>query len=304
MDVVLQQLVNAITLSAMYALIAVGVTLFFGVLGIVNLAHGDIAMLGVFMSLAAYRVALLIPGIDPITAGIIGAFCGTTISAVAGWLMYQIAFRPLSSAPPIIGLIASVGAGFTIRESILNFYPDGRNPQQFPEIVPVKAWLFGDTVILQTQVLILVVSIVSVICLATLIERTRLGRAMRAIVNNPEMAKLLGVPVNVVIGVAFLLGSALAGVAGVLNGLYYNVIQFDMGLSLTTKGFTAAVIGGLGSMYGALVGAVIVGIIEAFTAGFLPDGSAYKEIAIFLTLSAILIIRPTGIIKQQSSEKV
>ncbi len=127
---------------------------------------------------------------------------------------------------------------------------------------------------------------------------------MRAIVNNPEMAKLLGVPVSAVVGMAFLIGSFLAGVAGVLNGIDYHVIQFDMGLSLTLKGFTAAVIGGLGSMYGALVGAVIVGIIEAFTAGFLPDGSAYKEIAIFITLSAILIFRPTGIIKQKSADKV
>ncbi len=135
-------------------------------------------MLGVFMSLSVYRLVLVIPGIDPITAGVLGFAGGTIISAAAGWLMYRVAFKPLSGTPPIIGLIASVGAGFTIRESVLNFFPDGRNSQQVPDVLPVKTWVFGSTIILNSQILIVIVSVISVVCLAVLIERTKLEAAL------------------------------------------------------------------------------------------------------------------------------
>lgn len=301
---ILQQLANALTLTAIYALIAVGVTLFFGVVGIVNLAHGDVAMIGAFAGLGAYQLIGSISGITPPVVAILAFSAAILTSAVLGWAMYQLAFRPLQHAPPIIGLLASIGVGFVIRESVLNFYPDGRNPQPYPSMMPVTTWELGDVFLLSTQVFIVVSSIVLVIALAALIERTRLGRAMRSIVNSKEVSRLLGVRVNLTIAVTFVVGAALAGFAGVINGLYYSIVQSDMGISLTVKGFTAAVIGGLGNMYGALLGALVVGLIEAFVAGFIPQGGAYKEIAVFLTLILILLVRPSGLIREKFAEKV
>lgn len=304
-DVVAQQLINAVTLSAMYALIALGVSLFFGTIGVVNLAHGDVSMIGAFAGLAAFRfIESTLGRHSLVTAALIAFFFATLASMLVGWAINRLAFKPLRGAPPIIGLLSSIGVGFVLRESVLNFFPDGRNPQPFPSLIPASLYQFSGVIVQTKQIVIVGGSIALVMLLSTLIEGTRFGRSMRSIVNNQEVSKLLGVKVEGVIARTFVLGSALAGIAGALNAVYYNIIQFDMGLLLTVKGFTAAVIGGLGNVYGAVVGAFLVGIIEAFTAGFLPDGSAYKDIAVFGTLTLVLIFRPEGILSLKGAEKV
>jgi branched-chain amino acid transport system permease protein len=311
LDLVLQQLVNALALSAIYGLIAIGISLFFGVIGIVNLAHGDIATLGVFAALAIFQFALgggaddigtVAPGIAAANLGALIA--GLAAAALGGTLFYLFAFRPLRGAPPIIGLLCSVGVGFMIRESILNFYPGGRNPQPFPAIIPPDLIEAHGVIIQYKHLIVIGAALLVMFALAYCVERTRFGRAMRSILDSRDVALSLGVPVAKVTVAVFALGSALAGLAGLMNALYYNLVQSDMGTMLTVKGFTAAVIGGLGNIYGALLGALMVGLIEAVTAGFVPDGSAYKDVAVFAILILVLMLRPNGLVGRPASERV
>jgi len=310
-ELILQHAVNALALSAIYALIAIGISLFFGVIGIVNLAHGEIATLGVFVSLAVFQLLLGGGAVDITTvsfsvaaANLAALAAGIAGAAVGGLFFYRLAFYPLRDAPPIIGLLCSVGVGFIIRESILNFYPDGRNPQPFPAIIPPDLIQIGGVIIQYKHIVVIGVAVLTMLLLAYCVERTKFGRAMRSVLNDREVARSLGVSVIAVTVAVFALGSAVAGLAGVMNALYYNIVQSDMGTLLTVKGFTAAVIGGLGNFYGALLGALLVGFIEALTSGFLPSGSAYKDIAVFGVLIAILVVRPNGLIGRPISERV
>lgn len=301
---IVQQLVNGLTLTAIYALIAVGVSLFFGAIGIVNLAHGDVAAFGAFAGLAVQQFLGGPTGpLNPTLATILAIPVGVVVGALVGWGLYRFAFRPLGDSPAVVGLLAAIAAGFVIRESIFNFYPGGRNPQPFESAIPVALIEFEGVFVLAKQLFVIGAAVVTAIWLAWVIQRTRFGRTVRSIVNNREVARTLGVPVDKTLAKTFLLGGALAGVAGVLNGTYYNLLQFDMGILLTIKGFTAAIIGGLGNIYGALVGALIVGMIEALTAGLIPHGNAYKEAVVFGALILILVVKPQGILGHGTVQK-
>lgn len=306
MDLFLQYLVNALTLSAIYALIAIGISLFFGIVGIVNLAHGDIAAAGVFAALAVFSMLFTDANADaPSTIQSVAAILGGTAGAVAiGVVFYLVALKPLTGAPPIIGLLSSVGAGFVIREAILNFYPNGRNPQSFPSIIPPKSFDVAGVFIDLKQIVLVVTTALLVVSLSYVVEKTRLGRATRSILNNREVAMSLGVPVLKVTLAMFVIGAGLAGIAGLLNACYYNVVQSDMGVLLTVKGFTAAVVGGLGNIYGALLGAFLIGLIEAMASGYIPDGSAYKDVAVFAVLIVVLIARPHGLLGRPGGDRV
>ena len=297
-----QQFVNGLTLAAIYALIAVGVSLFFGAIGIVNLAHGDVATFAVFSAVAAQK--MLEASLGPAAASILSVPVGVGVGAMVGWGLFRFAFRPLGEAPPVIGLLAAIASGFIIREAIFNFFPGGRNPQPFNSAVPNEVIEVSGVFVMLTQLVVVGTALGLVIWLAAIIQRTQFGRAVRSLVNNREVARTLGVPIDRTLAVTFLLGGALAGVAGVLNGMYYGIVQFDMGVLLTIKGFVAAVIGGLGNIYGALVGALIIGLLEAFTAGFLPNGNAYKDVVVFGSLILILLLRPEGILGTRSAKKV
>ena len=299
-----QQAINGLTLAAIYALIAVGISLFFGALGVVNLAHGDVAAFAAFGALAAQKFLSAPFGpLDPVSAAIVSVPVGVTVGAIIGWGLYRFAFRPLGEAPAVIGLLAAIAAGFVIREAIFNFFPSGRNPQTFVSPIPILTLEFGGVFLMLTQGFVILTALGLVIVLAGIIQGTQFGRAIRSLVNNREAAQTLGVPTDRTLSRTFLLGGALAGVAGVLNGANYGIIQFDMGIMLTIKGFVAAVIGGLGNIYGALIGALIVGLLEAFTAGFIPKGNAYKEVAVFGALILILLMRPEGILGHGSTQK-
>jgi branched-chain amino acid transport system permease protein len=298
LDEILQQLVNGLTLAAIYGLIAVGVSLFFGAIGVVNLAHGDVATFAAFSSIAVQK--LLEAYLGSALASLLSIPAGIGVGALVGWGLYRFAFRPLSEAPPVIGLLAAISTGFIIRESIFNFFPGGRNPQPFPSAIPDLVVEVGGVFVMLKQLIVVAL----VIWLAAVIQRTWFGRAMRSLVNNKEATQTVGVPMDRTLTKTFLLGGGLAGVAGVLNGIYYGIVQFDMGVLLTIKGFVAAVIGGLGNVYGALVGALIVGLLEALTAGLLPKGNAYKDVVVFAALIIILLFRPQGILGAVSAKKV
>jgi branched-chain amino acid transport system permease protein len=299
---ILQQLVNGLTLAAIYALIAVGVSLFFGAVGIVNLAHGDVAAFAAFSAITAQKALAIY--FAPLLASLMAVPVGVGAGAAVGWLLYRLAFRPLGDAPPVIGLLAAIASGFIIRESVFNFFPGGRNPQPFSSAIPAVVFEFSGVFVLLKQFVVVVTAVGLVVWLAATIQRTKFGRAVRSLANNREATETLGVPVDRTLATTFLLGGGLAGVAGVLNGIYYGLVQFDMGVLLTIKGFVAAVIGGLGNVYGALIGALIIGLLEAFTAGLIPRGNAYKDVVVFGALILILIFRPEGILAALSSKKV
>ena len=299
---ILQQLVNGLTLAAIYALIAVGVSLFFGAIGVVNLAHGDVAAFAAFSAIASQKALAVY--VTPLLASLLAMPVGVGAGAGVGWLLYRLAFRPLGDAPPVIGLLAAIASGFIIRESVFNFFPGGRNPLPFSSAIPNVVFEFSGVFVLLKQFVVVATATGLVVGLAATIQRTKFGRAVRSLANNREATETLGVPVDRTLAMTFLLGGGLAGVAGVLNGIYYGLIQFDMGVLLTIKGFVAAVIGGLGNIYGALIGALIIGLLEAFTAGLIPKGNAYKDVVVFGALILILICRPEGILTAGSAKKV
>jgi len=299
---ILQQLVNGLTLAAIYALIAVGVSLFFGAIGVVNLAHGDVAAFAAFSAIASQKALAVY--VTPLLASLLAIPVGVGAGAGVGWFLYRLAFRPLGDAPPVIGLLAAIASGFIIRESVFNFFPGGRNPLPFSSAIPNVVFEFSGIFVLLKQFVVVATATGLVVGLAATIQRTKFGRAVRSLANSREVTETLGVPVDRTLAMTFLLGGGLAGVAGVLNGIYYGLVQFDMGVLLTIKGFVAAVIGGLGNIYGALIGALIIGLLEAFTAGLIPKGNAYKDVVVFGALILILICRPEGILAAVSAKKV
>jgi branched-chain amino acid transport system permease protein len=290
-----QQLVNAATIGGMYTLVAVGFTLFFGVLGLINFAHGEVFMLGAFAALVTARVLLGI-GVSSswvlVTAMFVVAsiFCG-----IVGALIERLAFRPVRGSPMLIMLITSLGVSFLLRESVKEFFPEGANPLAFPSPFAMNTIQIGAVIVNYTQIALIGASIALVAGLYLLVERTWFGRSMRATAEDMDAARMMGVNIDHVIRNAFFLGSALGGIAGVMNGLYYLSIRFDMGWVMSVKGFTAAVLGGLGNVYGAAAGGYALALLEVLIVAVVPQGSEYKDVLVFLVLILTLVFRPTGI---------
>jgi branched-chain amino acid transport system permease protein len=290
-----QQLVNAATIGGMYTLVAVGFTLFFGVLGLINFAHGEVFMLGAFAALVAARILLdagLSSGWLLVLVMFIFAsmFCG-----IIGVLTERLAYKPVRRSPMLVMLITSLGVSFLMRESVKEFFPDGANPLSFPSPYVSETVHIGAVVINYTQIALIGASLVLVGALYLLVERTWFGKSMRATAEDRDAARMMGVNIDRIIRNAFLLGSALGGIAGVMNGLYYLSIRFDMGWVMAIKGFTAAVLGGLGNIYGAAAGGYALALLEVLIVALVPQGSQYKDVFVFLVLILVLVFRPTGI---------
>lgn len=303
---ILAQILNGLLLASMYALMAIGFTLFFGVLDLVNFAHGEMAMLGVFFSMALVSIFL---GSAGATSGSLAAVWLLCLAAVVlvgavGVLMDRIALRRLRAAPPLLMLLATVGVGIMLRETVRLFYPAGSNPQIFPEMFPKGAWYLGSLAVPYDAGAILVIAGLVIVLTDRFITRTRLGATIRATAQDREAAMMMGIDLNVTIAVTFLLGSALGAIAGVLNGAYYGVVRYDMGLLLAIKGFSAAVVGGLGSFYGALLGSVVLALVETGVTAYVPMGSQLRDVFSFTVVIAFLIFRPTGILGEPLVQKV
>jgi branched-chain amino acid transport system permease protein len=295
MEIWAQQLVNAATIGGMYTLVAVGFTLFFGVLGLINFAHGEVFMLGAFAALVAARVLLgagLTSGWVLVLVMFVFAslFCGAI-----GVLTERFAYKPVRRAPMLIMLITSLGVSFLMRESVKEFFPDGANPLSFPSPYVAGTVHVGAVVINYTQIALIIASLLLVGLLYFLVEQTWFGKSMRATAEDRDAARMMGVDIDRIIRNAFFLGSALGGIAGVMNGLYYLSIRFDMGWVMAIKGFTAAVLGGLGNVYGAAAGGYALGLLEVLIVALVPQGSQYKDVFVFLVLILVLVFRPTGI---------
>jgi len=290
-----QQIVNAATIGGMYTLVAVGFTLFFGVLGLINFAHGEVFMIGAFVALFTAQILQsfgLAPGWIMVAAMFVSAslFCG-----VLGMLTERLAYKPVRRSPMLVMLITSLGVSFLMRESVKEFYPDGANPLAFPSPYAADSIQIGGVFVNYTQIALVALSIALVGGLYFLVERTWFGRSMRATAEDRDASLMMGVNINSVIRNSFFLGSTLGGIAGVMNGLYYLSIRFDMGWVMAIKGFTAAVLGGLGNVYGAAVGGYLLALLEVLIVAFVPQGSQYKDVFVFLILILLLVFRPSGI---------
>ncbi|SDS47808.1 branched-chain amino acid ABC transporter permease [Bradyrhizobium canariense] len=292
-----QQLVNAAVLGSMYALIAVGFTLYFGVLNLINLAHGAIYMIGAFVALSAFRWGQKFELPLPVLL-ILVSIIAVVFSGLIGMIVEKIAVKPLRRAPPLVFLITSIAVYLVLEEMVLLFYPDGGNPQVFPDPFGQKTFAIGTTIVGYVQVFLVSVAVLSIATLHLIITRTELGRAIRAVTADATGALMMGIDVDGTISRTFFIGSGLAALGGIMEGMNFGAVMFNMGFIAAIKGFTAAVIGGLGNVYGALVGGYLLGLMEVFTSAYVPSGSAYKNIITFGVLILCLVFRPNGLLSR------
>ena len=296
MDIWIQQLVNALTIGGMYTLVAVGFTIFFGVLRLINFAHGEIFMFGAFAALATSVLLASVGIVSPIIVLPVMSLAGVVISAALGVVLERAAFKPLRGLPPLLMLVTSLAVGITVREAVKELYPQGANPQRFFSPYAQDAFSIGGVTLSNTQIGLILFSFALVYGLHLLVTRTWMGRAMRATSEDQDAARMMGIDVDAVIRNTFIIGSALGAAAGVMNGLYYQSIKFDMGWVMGVKGFTAAVIGGLGNVYGAILGGYVLALFEVLVVALVPNGSHYKDVFVFMILIGILVFRPSGIL--------
>jgi len=308
MDTFIQQILNGLVLGSMYALVALGYTMVYGVLNLINFAHGDVLMIGAMIGLSILNLlgvyAPGLPGYLQLGIAIIGAIPACMIVNI---LIERIAYRRLRNAPRLAPLITAIGVSYLLQTFAMMIW--GRNPLPFPQLLPTEPIMVGGAVITVTQVLLLVLAAVSMFGLVMLVERTRMGRAMRAVAENPRVAGLMGVDSNRIIVATFAIGAALAAVAGVMWGANYASIQFAMGFMPGLKAFCAAVLGGIGNIYGAMIGGIVLGIIESLGAGYIGDltggflGSHYQDIFAFIVLILVLTVRPSGIMGERVADR-
>ncbi|MCP4330235.1 MAG: branched-chain amino acid ABC transporter permease [Alphaproteobacteria bacterium] len=299
-----QHLMNGLMLGMMYALVAVGFTLFFGVMDIINFAHGDVLMVGAFVGLATY-LGLTFVGIENPWVLLLAmiAFATCTVAAL-GALIARFLVLPLKNAPPLNTLLITLMLGTALHEGVRLFYPRGANPQHFPSLLPSTDYAFGNFTLRVDSVMLLVAGMAAIVGLHLLINRTKLGLAIRAVAQDEDTAKTMGINFTLIVLVTFAIGSALAAFAGILHGLYYSEINFAMGLLLGVIGFSAAIVGGLGNIYGAIIGGFLFAGLQTISVVALPFASAYKDVFAFGVVILIMAWRPTGLIREKVSERV
>ncbi|GAC1404372.1 MAG: branched-chain amino acid ABC transporter permease [Candidatus Velthaea sp.] len=303
MDVFLQQLINGLSLGGIYALIALGYTMVYGIIELINFAHGDIYTLGTFFSLAV--LTLLGVSGELHGAALIGVVALTITSAMllcglTGVVIERLAYRRLRNAPRLAPLITAIGMSF-ILENIMQYWK-GPSPVPFPQFIPNPTVHLGSVEIAAKQILVVLLAIVMMIVLQLFIYNTKLGKAMRATAQDRDAAQLMGININTTIALTFLIGSALAGAAGFVSGVYYGSTWFFNGFSAGLKAFTAAVLGGIGNLAGAMLGGFLIGLIESLTTQFISD--QWANVVVFSVLVLVLIFRPSGLLGESLPNKV
>ena len=304
---ILQQLINALLLGCTYTLIAIGFNLFFGALNVVHFSHGDVCILGAFVILILYNLMKFLGLLTAIPAFLsipLLILLAMIVTGFLGVFFERVVIKPFRYAPLLMVLVATVALGIVIREAVRLSFPHGSNPQVFPRILPQKSFQWGGVLLRVDSLIILGITFFLIIMMFLFIKRTKMGAAIRAISQDGEAAMMMGINMDVTVAATFLIGSALGAVAGVLIGAYNNIIRFDMGLMGGVKGFSAAVVGGLGNVYGAIIGGLILGFVETFAAAFVPGGTPYTDVFAFLVVIFFLIFRPSGIMGEKVYEKV
>jgi branched-chain amino acid transport system permease protein len=297
-----QQLINGLALGAVYALIALGYTMVYGILQLINFAHGEIYMLGAYLGIIVLGIltslgltAYSLPLSLLITFLVSMVFC-----AAYGAVIERVAYRPIRDASKLAPLISAVGMSIFLQNFVM--LSQGKEYKNLPPILPATGFSLLGANVSPAQIFILTASILMMAGLQFFVAKTRLGKAMRATSQDRVMAGLVGININQVISITFMIGSALAAVAGVMVTLYYGVVHFFMGYLAGIKAFTAAVLGGIGSIPGAMLGGFMLGLIENFGASYIS--SVYKDAFAFLVLIIVLIVRPAGLLGQKSVDKV
>ncbi|MBI3313895.1 MAG: branched-chain amino acid ABC transporter permease [Candidatus Omnitrophica bacterium] len=303
LDVFFQQIINGLTIGMIYALIALGYTLVYGIVQLINFAHGEIFMVGAYLGLLAYSVLINIPGFSSGGALILlpPVFLFSMIfTGILGISIERLAYRPLRDAPRLAPLITAIGMSFVLQNAVMLIA--GPADKNFPSLLSIQKFSFGTVTFTNLQFLIAFISLGLMVVLHLFIKHTRTGKAMRALADDRQAASLMGINVNAIISMAFLIGSTLAGAGGVMFGMYYNTINFHDGYLIGLKAFVAAVLGGIGNIPGAMVGGILLGILESLGAGYLS--AEWKNAFAFFILIFILLVRPSGLLGSRVVKKV
>lgn len=330
MDIFIQQIINGVTLGSIYALVALGYTMVYGIIGLINFAHGEVVMIGAMISLSVITGLLgahvALPSVAIIVAGVLVA---VPICMGLAYAMEKVAYRPLRKAPRLAPLITAIGMSIILQNVAMMIW--GRNYLNFPTIIPLNGIAIGNAVITELQIIIIGLAALMMGGLVLLVQKTRLGMAMRATAQNPTVAGLMGININTVISAAFMIGAALAAVAGLMVMSYYGIAHYYMGFMLGLKAFTAAVLGGIGNLAGAMLGGILLGVIESLGAGYIGDisnicnfpwltdtlvqtctandgvlslfGSNYQNVFAFFVLILVLIFRPSGLLGERIGDR-
>lgn len=303
MGMIGQHVLNGLMQGTIYGLVAMGFTIFFGVMNVIKFSHGDVLTFGAFGALvAAWATSAL--GL-PIGIQLIAAFAAAMLlSAVIGAGISRFLIMPLSRAPPLNMLLMTMMVGTLIREAIRLFFPNGTNPQRFPELLPSGGFSLGNVFVRNDGLILMVAGIASIALLHWIINRTRFGLAMRAVAEDVETARTMGINFARVVPLTFALGSLTAGFAGTIYGLYYSEINYGMGLLLAVIGFSAAIVGGLGNIWGAIIGGYLFAGLQTFVVAALPALSDYKNVFAFVLVIVLITWRPTGLLAERGSERV
>lgn len=306
MDTFVQQIINGLVLGSVYALVALGYTMVYGIINLINFAHGEVLMVGALTSwtVVTFLADAGLPGWLLLLLSLIAAI---VVCSALNFSIEKIAYRPLRSAPRLAPLITAMGVSLLLQTLAMIIWKPNYKP--FPILLPSEPFNIAGAVINTTQILILASTAVTLIGLMWLVNRTKLGRAMRATAENPRVAALMGVKPDMVISATFVIGAALAALAGVMYAANYGSVQHTMGFLPGLKAFTAAVFGGIGNLAGAVVGGVLLGLIEAMGAGYIGPltggvlGSHYQDIFAFIVLILVLTIRPQGLLGERVADR-
>ena len=308
MEILLQQIINGLVLGSMYALVALGYTMVYGIINLINFAHGEVLMVG---ALTSWSIIVTMQESVPWMPGwailIIALIISCVVAATLNFVIEKVAYRPLRNSPKLAPLITAIGMSILLQTlAMIVFKP---NYKPYPTLLPAIPFQVGGAVITPTQIMILGLTAVSLAVLMYLVNYTKLGRAMRATAENPRVAALMGVKPDTVISATFIIGAILATIAGVMYASNYGTVQHTMGFLPGLKAFTAAVFGGIGNLAGAVVGGILLGLIESIGSGYIGTltggvlGSHYSDIFAFIVLIAMLTLRPSGLLGERVADR-
>lgn len=308
MDILLQQIINGLVLGSMYALIALGYTMVYGIIQLINFAHGEVLMVGALTSWSCIGLMQqAMPGAPGWAILLLATLIACVVAAALNFTIEKIAYKPLRNSPRLAPLITAIGMSILLQALAMIIWKP--NYKSYPTLLPAQPFQLGGAVITTTQVLILGVTVLALAAMVYLVNYTRLGRAMRATAENPRVAALMGVKPDMVISATFIIGAVLAAVAGIMWASNYGTAQHTMGFLPGLKAFTAAVFGGIGNLAGAVVGGILLGLIEAIGSGYIGTltggvlGSHYTDIFAFIVLIIVLTLRPSGLLGERVADR-
>ncbi|MDD0840518.1 branched-chain amino acid ABC transporter permease [Curvibacter sp. HBC61] len=308
MEILLQQIINGLVLGSMYALVALGYTMVYGIINLINFAHGEVLMVGALTSWTCIGIMKeAMPGAPGWLILLFAMIIACVVAATLNYVIEKVAYRPLRNSPKLAPLITAIGMSILLQTLAMIIWKPNYKP--YPTLLPSTPIDLGGAVITPTQILILGVTAVSLAVLMWLVNYTKLGRAMRATAENPRVAALMGVKPDMVISATFVIGAVLAAIAGIMYAANYGTVQHTMGFLPGLKAFTAAVFGGIGNLAGAVVGALLLGLIESIGSGYIGQltggllGSHYTDIFAFVVLIIVLTLRPSGLLGERVADR-